>query len=529
MNISPQSDYHLSVTIESQRGNSERKRGSIFRGVPCKIFLPKNKHESVIAELELTDGQAQVIGMFGDRFFQMSIKGWLRSGGVLKEIQAKECYIPNDHWPMLPYGSNFVRVTLPLEVLDLTVTEIHEVGKSEEITDKGFGKGYKVLKPKVMPPAKEDGLLTFNLTENRDLKTYRTEERHYNGSISIKEGTPLEFDLTPQHRIKFNRHFHWDSNAEERKCVRTEILTASLPLISKNKKPLSISEDLLHLLDDFLLLCSIGTRWNTIRLGYTLSQWPYITANYQRGRSLPKHIDDPRQREKQDYETGLVDKATIAEFLRHAWPIWKGMSSSQQRVLKEVFQAIVHSRELDLQAGFIALYAALETMVLNFRRENDLEFVLSDKEQWKTMDNDLRKFIAAHPLFQGKEAEQKAKRQKAYEKVSEFNRVSFGTAFNAFCNQTSISIPHQDLWPVNGFNSLSWMRNQLVHGEVRGREEIDGLWMAKMHIEWLIERCVLCLLGWPIKNSRVRAGYLSNFTPYNPQNWETARFRFFSK
>ena len=529
MRISPKPRYHLPVTIESQRGDSERKRGIIFRGVPCKIFLPKNKHERVVAELELTDGQAQVIGRFGNYFFQMSIKGWLRSGGVLEKIQAKQCYIPNDHWPMLPHGCNFVRVTLPLEVLDLTVTEIHGVGEPEEIIEKGFGKGCKVLKPKTMPPPEESGLLTFDLTDNRDLKTYRTEEHHFNGSIKVKEGEPFHFDLTPQYQITFNRHFRWDSNVEEGKCVRMEILTASLPFSSTSKKPFSVSDELLRSLDDFLLLCSVGTRWNTIRLGYSLSQWPYITTNYQRGRTLPKHIDNPRQHEKQDYETGLVNKATIEDFLRHAWPIWRGAASPQQGVLREVFQALVYSRELDLQASFIALYAALEMMVLDFRRENDLEFVLSDRDQWGEMEGDLRKFIASHPLFEGKTPEQKVRRQRAYEKVSEFNRVAFGTAFNAFCSQRSSPIPYQDLWPINGLNSLSWMRNQLVHGEVRGRDEIDALWMAKLHIEWFIERCILCLLGWPIDNSRVCAGYLSNFTPYDSQKWEIARQRFFSK
>lgn len=196
-------------------------------------------------------------------------------------------------------------------------------------------------------------------------------------------------------------------------------------------------------------------------------------------------------------------------------------------MLREVFQTIVHAQSLDLQAGFIALYAALEMRVLSFRRNHNLEFVISNLEDWKVLHNDLGKFISSHPLLAGNTPDQKAKRLKAHEKVSEFNRVAFGTAFNACCSQTSQPIPHQDLWPVNGKNSLSWLRNRLVHGELQGQEDVTALWHAKMHIEWLVERSILCLLSWPIKKSRVTPEYLSELTPYDSQNWEASRASLF--
>lgn len=522
--ITRKPDYHLPVTIESQIDTTPKKKGIILKNIPCQIFLPENAHEDVMAYLELNDGQAEIIGEFGHLFWQMSIRGWLRWGGTFTQVQANKCYIPNGQWPMRRYGCSFQRINLPLEVLDLQIVDVHQIGQ-KGIIDKGFGKGNIVKKPYPLPTIEEPNEpshVTFWLTNNRDLLTGRTEISHQDGSIEVESFEPYKFDLLPGVEVTFECQFRWDSNVETGQHDRRKTLVANVSLPTKGTKPFAVDDSILCALDDFLLLISFATRWNTICLGWNISQWPYLTKSYRHGRTLPSHLQNSRYSTEQDYETGLISPRSLPEFLRRAWPAWTELDAPLQEMLNHVLQATVHAQSLDLHAGFISHYATLEMMILHFRRTNDLEFVLSDGEEWNKFHSELKEFITKQSILAGSSPQQKAKRKRAYEKLCEFNRVAFGTVFDEFCIKTALPA-HQDLWPVDGKKSLSWIRNNLVHGVLDGRDQANAIWIAKSHLEWWVERSILCLLSWPIEKSRVKPGYLSNLSAYNTAEWEAAK------
>lgn len=93
----------------------------------------------------------------------------------------------------------------------------------------------------------------------------------------------------------------------------------------------------------------------------------------------------------------------------------------------------------------------------------------------------------------------------------------------ALCEQYRVGL--SDLWPVtdhrNGI-SLAQIRNKLIHGYFIAPEFEQSLWVARVHLEWVVERLLLAVLGWdPRRLSRVTSMTLETFTPYH--NWKQAR------
>ena len=102
--------------------------------------------------------------------------------------------------------------------------------------------------------------------------------------------------------------------------------------------------------------------------------------------------------------------------------------------------------------------------------------------------------------------------------MSELNRPSFKSSFETF--QKAYDIDVNDLWNLTGKQSLSIIRNKIVHGQLidRREKEYDAIICAKLHLKWILERCLLRLLGWEIERSRVKPSILKQFAGYD--DWE---------
>ena len=68
---------------------------------------------------------------------------------------------------------------------------------------------------------------------------------------------------------------------------------------------------------------------------------------------------------------------------------------------------------------------------------------------------------------------------------------------------------------LGGQGSLYAVRNRIVHGRVFSTDqEWFRVVSAKHHLLWTLERSILCILGWPIEQSRVSAQALRGTTLY---------------
>jgi hypothetical protein len=115
------------------------------------------------------------------------------------------------------------------------------------------------------------------------------------------------------------------------------------------------------------------------------------------------------------------------------------------------------------------------------------------------------------------------KRDSIYSGLRSLNRAPVGAALRALCEQYRVDL--SDLWPVtddgNGI-TLAQIRNKLIHGYFIGPEFERSLWIARVHLEWIVERLLLAVLGWDgRRHSRVGFMALKIFAPYH--NWKQAR------
>lgn len=104
---------------------------------------------------------------------------------------------------------------------------------------------------------------------------------------------------------------------------------------------------------------------------------------------------------------------------------------------------------------------------------------------------------------------EKTQRQSIYSKLGELNRISLREAFDMFC--TAYHIDLADLWPVFGNKEIAGLveiRNKLIHGDPFPFELYSGLVTAKFHLEVILERMLLRVLGWNINNSKVNPAYI---------------------
>jgi hypothetical protein len=52
-------------------------------------------------------------------------------------------------------------------------------------------------------------------------------------------------------------------------------------------------------------------------------------------------------------------------------------------------------------------------------------------------------------------------------------------------------------------DSLSVIRNKLVHGEVYSAERYQALMGAREHLRWSVYRMIFGMLGWPITQTKI--------------------------
>jgi len=102
-----------------------------------------------------------------------------------------------------------------------------------------------------------------------------------------------------------------------------------------------------------------------------------------------------------------------------------------------------------------------------------------------------------------------AQRALIYNKLGELNRISLREAFDAFCNAYAIELA--DLWPVfteDKGAGLSDIRNKLIHGDPFPHDLIAPLSIACEHMEYVLQRMIVGVLGWDVKKTKIDRTYL---------------------
>jgi hypothetical protein len=464
--IRREADHVLKTTIKTQYGT--------IADVLCRIYLPRSVMARPYLHFEPTPEQLNALTVP-----EFSVEGKAEWLGQSIAIRAGTVF--TEGWQQNRVSPDIVECTLPGEPWDLEIRKQRAAEAESAPIQQGV----------------------FWLTPNMLLSPALLRTVSYTGDVNIKTAHETSF-LLPCGRVHFRKHFR------HQKTSRGSL--SSSELVAQFDGPLepALLGEVVNQLDDLLLLASLATRHKSVCRG-----WNVHTDNTEslvyRSRLAP-----PKPRTIGEQET-LIDRPDFDDFLLHAYAAFR-QSPAHER-LRQAINLLLTADEGDLVTSFLKVFAALETIV-TFHRETAGLVTILKPEVWASFEKDLTEFIKQHTSFK----DDSLRRRLIYEKRSELNRIAFGTAFSeavSLLQKQGLTV--EDLWPVIGSSrglSLAEIRNRMVHGVVFTPTQEGGLFAAKIHLAWCVERLLLAFLGWPLERSLV-GNFLKHMTAYN--DWKDAQ------
>ncbi len=463
-------NYHLYVTLKNGDAVVER--------VSCKVYLPKRFSDPFFLQFCPSNDQVDIINEAILPIY--SLQGEIKdlSGSISTKIQADEVWsttgIASRYW-----GSELIEVSpLTSKPLNLEVINFLSPRDSE---NKSHGR--------------------FWITPNNLLAPAGSIMRSYTGAVEVKTVWQQEFTLCNGVHLEFKNRYLYEELGDSEFLTFTE-LVGEFEIGDEAVNSARINE-LRHDLDDFLLLVSLASRERCVCHGWDIVNSKICLEFYRREIVIPK-VKKRRGRRGDE----LIDLADCRDFINTAYKNFIGFEGKES--IRQAIYAAVPRESVTTEKRFMALYAAVETLVLAYRKKHGLEQVFSSKE-WKRFSCDLRQWLQGHESL----AQNPEKYQLIQSKLGDLNRISFATAFNAFCENYSVDVA--DLWPVTGNAgglSLSSIRNRIVHGETFDREKHQALFTATLHLQLVVERMLLAVLDWPIDRSDISKKKVSTYVPY---------------
>ncbi len=436
--------------------------GEEIPSIPCKIYLPERIEGKPRMEFRTQD---KLIAPFkcGVR---AEIKGF--NGRKEVSIESPEVYFEKTttvHW-----GPELSETIFIGDPQDLRV--IHYIHK---------------------PKDSHKTNLVLWISPNNMLSPSIIMTKSYRGAVRSKRIHQFKFVIGQDIRITFDKHFRYkkvDNNSQLQWSFLVACAHIDIPAHEVN----ILKEKLLPDIDDFLLIASLGSRTRTACLGWQASDGLSATTYYRGNYSFPTGESEP------SLNQGLVCKRDFNRFMKRCY--LKFLSYSNKDYIRNAIRSVVPGTKGTIEKSFLSMFAGLESLVLDFRKSENLEKILS-KTDWTTFKKYLKECIKKCDAIQT----DKHKVGRLCEKLPELNRISLRYAFEQFCLKYKIDL--SDLWPIYDSSnklSLSNIRNQLIHGDTLP-SELD-LWVAHGSLRFSMERILISILGWPVSKTEVNKDFL---------------------
>jgi hypothetical protein len=463
-------DYTLNVTVTYDN--------KVTEDVPCEVYLPKRLIEPIELILKPKFQQSNLM----DWPFEFSIYGEIKdlSGETTILVKANKVYYKRGstkHW-----SHEISESIIVAEPIDLRITNFL---RSDKGKDKGWTRGAYWITPSIM------------------LNPVKSLTHSFTGEVAVRNIHNFDFTLKNGMHLKFDYHYR-QLNNDNGDMISFPVLVAEFEIDSD-----SDTQDLPFAnIDDLLMLTSFSARQGCVCLGGEAYSPSKITKFYRRDITIPE-ID-----KNLSFRDTLVDIEDFKEFISIAYNTF--VNTQGKEFLRLAIYKSINEEKTTIESNYLRLYSALESLVLMYRKNNGLEYIINDPFESDSFTKDIKRFIKSHPYWSNQEnkgktkQEIKDKRKLLYEKLSELNRISFSSAFKDFCKFHDIEL--SDLWPVvdrtNGA-CLSDIRNRIVHGDTFKSKEQEALILAGMHLRWIVERSILSLLKWPYAKSKASRRFLA--------------------
>lgn len=445
--LSRQEDHTIHATLRSE--NFE------IRDVLCRIYLPKRKEEKPLIVFE--PNQEVLARIRHVLHVELEATVWGFNNKVELTISCPKIYITDSSTKF--WGPKYSESIIVAEPQHLNICRY---------IDNLIPKKTSII---------------FWISPNRNLTPFTNVTMKYTGEVKYHGDSQLKFLFSKRRNLIFTKHFSHERNADD-DLVQWVTLAASL---NSQFSPLDVEQirhTTLQELDDFLLLASFATRHRTSCVGWAAYNNEYH-AEYFRG-----DYTFPDFKKKVDPDDTLIKRKDIVRFLNDSFKIFLNIHNKRS-FRSAVFSLVPLERDI-IERSFVHKFSALETLLSDFRKTENLQFVLP-KDNWSALKSHLKKSIVN---FENPKLSSNI-RSSLYQKLDEINRISLKEAFESFCTNHSIYL--NDLWPVFGQKEqpgLVQIRNKLVHGEPCPTELFDALIIAEQHLHYVMERLILALLKW---------------------------------
>ncbi len=476
MNNNKKEDYQLEATIIGKDNIKIEK-------LRCKFYLPKKTKDRVSIILLPPPEQALFVERAFSKFWKFSILAERKElNGTLLRLVAKNVYSTNI--TSQAYGRNLFEAIWSAEPTDLRIEHIldYDISPTE---------------------------CRFWITPSINLTPSQVISSSYTGEVKVTSVRTKKFILSNGLSLDFKTHYKYHKN-DDGDNVTTGYLVAESDLWNEPKGSNKIDTKLLRQLDDFLLISSFAARQRSVCIGWEVFDSIGNTRFYRGDISIPEFDT------KHSVDDGLIKPSYYDDFLEI--PYQKFVNEPYVDLLRDSIRGVLPHKGLTAEARFTGLFSALETLVLLFRRQHNLEFIFSQKDeadQWKKVKEKMRGWIKEQPLLAGKEKTEK--RKLIYENFSALDRISFAYAFNKYCEYYNVDL--SDLWSLSGGGEKNWslttIRNKIVHGDEFADYKSGALIVASFHLKWILERLLLAYFEWDLSKSYVNKGFLSrNLIPH---------------
>ena len=431
------------------------------KDILIELFLPHNNEEEVVLICKPNSQQYNDL----NKEYEFSINGYdeFSDGSINNNFFVKRAFRKKSH-PTF-YTSKLRDFTIVLQAYDLMI-----VCERDNPQGNGETKGYFTI---------------FNRFQVPPLKSLL---RKPNGEVTVDPREKYSFVLESGVKLTFDIFYRYEN---------TEDYTKSYPYAVAEFKtdldPERINEIIVEI-DDFLLLVSLALETICVCTGWIAFSNSKKVTYYRRDRVIPD------KEESSSYSEYLIEPFELITFLEKSYKAFIGFNDRE--LLRNILFPLVRRKKISIETHYLILFAILESIILNYKKNNNYEFILR-KDDFNNLKNDLKEFIKLKLS-----SIDKIKRKFIYEKLSELNRVSFPSSLELYQKHYNIKI--DDLWPLFDSKtgaSLADIRNKIIHGETFSNHQFQAISFAMHHLQIIVERMVLSLLSWNISKSRVSSEY----------------------
>ena len=238
--------------------------------------------------------------------------------------------------------------------------------------------------------------------------------------------------------------------------------------------------NLLKLADDVALLLTFAARHRVMVLGYHYSTQQ---RSFQQFRSPLERNRIARPETGRDE---LIPLREFEAFMDCAVTAWKRLSAKDRDRIRLAIVALHPLTQSSPERDYLAMFAALEGLIGFF----DGKGVSEIEKNWKGVIDALSICIDNQQSL--------SPEAKCYlkERLPGLKQESLSDQMVRFFGSLNVAV--NDLWPVFGKDKLPglyWARNWLAHGRHFSDERFSAFLRAQEHLSLVLERVVLCVLG----------------------------------